>query len=93
MNLPLNISALSIPLPPASPQFIDLYRPGIDAQAGQATAQELTDGLTATAASVSPKFFYNELGSKLFEASSIILKRGSRRQRQSILDFLRSKGR
>lgn len=68
MNLPLNISALSLQLPPASPQFMDLYRPGSDAQAGQATAQELTDGLMATAASVSPKFFYNELGSKLFEA-------------------------
>ena len=68
MNLPLNISALSLPLPPASPQFIDLYRPGSDANAGQATAQELTDGLMAPAAGVSPKFFYNELGSKLFEA-------------------------
>jgi hypothetical protein len=68
LNLPLNISALSLPLPTASPQFIDLYHPGSDAQAGQATAQELADGLTAAAASVSPKFFYNELGSKLFEA-------------------------
>jgi dimethylhistidine N-methyltransferase len=68
LNLPLNISALSLQLPPASPQFMDLYRPGSNAQAGQATAQELADGLMAAAASVSPKFFYNELGSQLFEA-------------------------
>lgn len=31
-------------------------------------AQELTTGLLAPAASISPKFFYNALGSKLFEA-------------------------
>jgi len=68
LNLPLNISALSLQLPPASPQFIDLYRPGNSAGAGQATARELTEGLLAAAATVSPKFFYNELGSKLFEA-------------------------
>lgn len=68
MNLPLNISALSLQLPPASPQFIALYRPDSDAQAVQATTQELTDGLLAAAAHVSPKFFYNELGSRLFEA-------------------------
>lgn len=68
MNLPLNISALSLPLPPASPQFIDLYRPDSGTQAMHATTQELTDGLLAAAANVSPKFFYNALGSKLFEA-------------------------
>lgn len=68
MNLPLNISALSLQLPPASPQFIALYRPDSDAQALHATTQELSEGLLAAAATVSPKFFYNELGSKLFEA-------------------------
>jgi uncharacterized SAM-dependent methyltransferase len=68
LNLPLNISALSLQLPPASPQFIALYRPDSDGQAVHATTQELTDGLLAAAAHVSPKFFYNELGSKLFEA-------------------------
>ena len=67
MNLPLNFSALSIPLPPASPQFINLYD---DSSPGQqpSVAQELSDGILAQAASLSPKFLYNELGSKLFEA-------------------------
>lgn len=70
LNLPLNIPGLSIPLPPASPQFMDLYSrhkaqpPGL----ALSSVQELTDGLRAPAASVSPKFFYNALGSKLFEA-------------------------
>jgi dimethylhistidine N-methyltransferase len=61
--LPLNISVLS----PASPQFINRYT---DAVPGQATGpvQELSEGLMAVAASVSPKYFYNALGSRLFEA-------------------------
>lgn len=63
MNLPLNISALS----PASPQFINRYT---NAQPGQppGTVQELSEGLMAASASVSPKYLYNALGSKLFEA-------------------------
>lgn len=63
MNLPLNIPALS----PASPQFINRYT---DALPGQApgSVQELSEGLMAAAASVSPKYLYNALGSKLFEA-------------------------
>ncbi len=67
MNLALNITALANPAQPLSPQFINLYAPP---QAGLASgiAQELSEGLLAAAASVSPKFFYNELGSKLFEA-------------------------
>ncbi|MES2913374.1 MAG: L-histidine N(alpha)-methyltransferase, partial [Pseudomonadota bacterium] len=67
MNLPINFSALAIPLPPASPQFINLYD---DSSPGQqpGVAQELSDGILAQAASLSPKFLYNELGSKLFEA-------------------------
>jgi len=68
LNLPLNISALSLQLPPASPRFVDLYRPDSDAEAMRATTRELTKGLLAATATVSPKFFYNELGSKLFEA-------------------------
>ncbi|MES2412301.1 MAG: L-histidine N(alpha)-methyltransferase [Pseudomonadota bacterium] len=70
MNLPLNISALSIPLPPASPQFINLYDASSNSDAGQADriARELSDGLLQPAAALSPKFLYNELGSKLFEA-------------------------
>ncbi len=67
LNLPLNIPGLSIPLPPASPQFIALRSSQHQAlQPGP--AQELSDGLRASAASVSPKFFYNELGSRFFEA-------------------------
>ena len=67
MNLPFTLAGLSIPLPPASPQFINLYS---DAPASQApnVQQQLTQGLLAASAHVSPKFFYNALGSKLFEA-------------------------
>jgi dimethylhistidine N-methyltransferase len=36
--------------------------------ASSAIAAELADGLNAAAASISPKFFYDALGSKLFEA-------------------------
>jgi dimethylhistidine N-methyltransferase len=63
LNLPLHTSALL----PASPQFINRYA---DALPGQAPGPvpELSEGLMAVAASVSPKYFYNALGSKLFEA-------------------------
>ncbi|UUZ64308.1 L-histidine N(alpha)-methyltransferase [Polaromonas sp. P1-6] len=67
MKLPLNISGLSLPLPPASPQFIDLYNE-LRPRPGASTAQQLSTGLCAASASVAPKFFYNALGSKLFEA-------------------------
>lgn len=63
LNLPLNIPALS----PASPQFINLYTDAVPGQA-PGPVQELSEGLMAAAASVSPKYFYNALGSKLFEA-------------------------
>ena len=63
MNLSLKRSHLS----PCSPQFINLHA---DSRAGQnsSVAAELTEGLLASTASVSPKFFYDELGSRLFEA-------------------------
>ena len=65
MKLPLDISGLALPLPPRSPQFIDLY----SQQAAPTDAnEELMAGLYATPAIVSPKYFYNALGSKLFEA-------------------------
>lgn len=68
MNLPLNLAGLSVPLPPASsPQFINLYTESQPRQA-LSTARELTEGLIAGRASVAPKFFYDGLGSKLFEA-------------------------
>lgn len=55
--------------PPATtPRFINLCEDQSSGQKTRSTAQELAEGLTAEAASVSPKFFYNALGSKLFEA-------------------------
>ncbi|SFC11976.1 dimethylhistidine N-methyltransferase [Polaromonas sp. OV174] len=65
MKLPLNIPDLS--LAPASPRFIDYQSEGQPGP-GLSMAQELTAGLCAESASVAPKFFYNALGSKLFEA-------------------------
>lgn len=65
MNLPLKLPGLA--LAPNSPQFINRYS---DTPGGvsRSAAQELADGLNAVAASVSPKYFYDALGSKLFEA-------------------------
>ena len=70
MKLPLDISGLVRPQPPHSPQFIDLYnQDGQNARAGPLDGNaELIAGLHATPACVSPKYFYNALGSKLFEA-------------------------
>lgn len=67
LPLPLNTSSRSLAVPPSSPQFINLYSESSPGKT-PSTAQELTEGLAAAAASVSPKFFYNALGSKLFEA-------------------------
>jgi L-histidine Nalpha-methyltransferase len=47
----------------ASPRLIQLYR-----EDTQAIAQELTEGLLAKAAHTSPKYLYDALGSRLFEA-------------------------
>jgi L-histidine Nalpha-methyltransferase len=47
----------------ASPRLIQLYR-----EDTQAIAQELTQGLLAQAAHTSPKYLYDALGSRLFEA-------------------------
>ena len=58
---------LGVPTVPA-PRFINLRgSEGAGRQAGSA-ALELTTGLMVQAASVSPKFFYNTLGSRLFDA-------------------------
>ena len=67
LKLPLNISDLSIALRHSSPHFIDLTSESLNKRPLRAT-QELTESLLASAASISPKFFYNALGSKLFEA-------------------------
>jgi dimethylhistidine N-methyltransferase len=54
--------------PAATPRFVNLCEEQSSARKTRSTAQELAEGLTAEKASVSPKFFYNALGSKLFEA-------------------------
>lgn len=64
MNFPLPHPGLA--LAPASPQVIDRYNASGHGQPG--AARELADGLSAAAASVSPKYFYDALGSQLFEA-------------------------
>jgi L-histidine Nalpha-methyltransferase len=46
-----------------TPQFIQLHR--VD---DQALAAEAAAGLRATVAQASPKFFYDALGSRLFDA-------------------------
>jgi len=65
LNLPLKLPGLA--LAPASPRFINRYS---DTPGGQprSASQELAAGLNEVAASVSPKYFYDALGSKLFEA-------------------------
>ena len=65
MNLPLPHPGAA--LTPASPQFVNRYR---DSSQGHSlsAAQELAAGLGAASATVSPKYFYNALGSQLFEA-------------------------
>lgn len=69
MNLPLHIPGVTLPLPPASPQFVDLSPAAGTAAGGvRPVGEELAAGLLAPAALLSPKFFYDELGSKLFEA-------------------------
>lgn len=55
---------------PLSPRFIDLSAANQDA-AGRVQT-ELTASLLAPAASIAPKYFYNLLGSKLFEAITLL---------------------
>lgn len=58
-------------LPAAAPRFVDLCqdraKPGL-LLGTFAQQEELTEGLTAPSARIAPKFFYNPLGSRLFEA-------------------------
>ena len=67
MKPPLLLSDLPLAASACAPQFIDLDSDASHRQSPSA-AQELSEGLSAEAAHVSPKFFYNALGSKLFEA-------------------------
>lgn len=56
---------------PGSPRFIDNYgqTAGIPAPSG---LEALAAGLGATQASIAPKYFYNALGSRLFEAITVL---------------------
>ena len=54
----------------ASPRFIDLSATSKDL--GGHHQRELTASLMASGASIAPKYFYNVLGSKLFEAITLV---------------------
>ena len=63
------------PTPPRCPAFVD----AVVLQAGSGSVdeathsyRELTRGLLAKQASIAPKYFYNTLGSKLFEAITLL---------------------
>ncbi|MDQ3059792.1 MAG: L-histidine N(alpha)-methyltransferase [Pseudomonadota bacterium] len=62
---PASASASS---PVAIPRFIHSGDGTTPNRATRSAAQELAEGLTASAARIAPKFFYNPLGSRLFEA-------------------------
>ena len=86
LNLPLPFSRPpGLPLAPASPQFINRYSAASGGPAPSA-AQELATGLLAPVASVSPKYFYNPLGSKLFEAITALDEYYPTRTEASIFD-------
>lgn len=57
------------PAPSSVPQFINAVQA---ASAESSIQQELTASLLKPAASLSPKYFYNLLGSKLFEAITLL---------------------
>ena len=69
LKLPHNVVDFSPAAPlAATPRFIDLRSGELSSHQARSTVQELAEGLMAKSASVSPKFFYDTLGSKLFEA-------------------------
>lgn len=55
--------SVTVPTEPRQPRFIQLYEP-----IRAALRDELSAGLTAPAASIAPKYFYDPLGSRLFDA-------------------------
>ncbi|MEO6322005.1 MAG: L-histidine N(alpha)-methyltransferase [Polaromonas sp.] len=69
MKLPDPLVNIALTASPATtPRFINLRNGASSSPADRSIAQELAEGLAAKDASVSPKFFYNTLGSRLFEA-------------------------
>ena len=87
MNFPIHNQALG--LPPASPQFIDSYSASRQGQA-QDAARELAQGLVASSASIAPKYFYDALGSKLFEAITGLDEYYPTRTEAGIFEFAQS---
>lgn len=74
---PVKINDLLFDLPPAAsplptPRFINLRDSESSEPETGSIASELTQGLMAQSAALSPKFFYNNLGSKLFEAITVL---------------------
>lgn len=91
MNLPLKAPGLQ--LPALSPRFVNQYRPAALAEnpaeghwAQTAETAVVTRGLLAQAAAVSPKYFYDALGSKLFEAITCLQEYYPTRTEAGILD-------
>jgi dimethylhistidine N-methyltransferase len=67
VNSPLPSRNATTTALPRSPQFINLYGDAPVAQT-PSDSSEVTAGLREEHATISPKYFYNPLGSKLFEA-------------------------
>jgi dimethylhistidine N-methyltransferase len=62
-------------LPAAAPRFVDLCKGRAKPGSLLGTSperEELSEGLTAPAACIAPKFFYDPLGSRLFEAITVV---------------------
>ena len=70
---------------PLSPQFIEHSAP-LTAGALD-TPAELSQGLLAQSASIAPKYFYNRLGSKLFEAITLLTEYYPTRIEAAIFDL------
>ena len=73
-------SASTLNAPPRQPRFIQLH--GDNRVAG---CEELAAGLAAAAASVAPKFFYDSLGSRLFDAITELPEYSATRTEAAIL--------
>ena len=56
-------NSATVPTAPRQPRFIQLHEP-----ARTEVREELTAGLMAVAATIAPKYFYDPLGSRLFDA-------------------------
>jgi dimethylhistidine N-methyltransferase len=65
---PLTLSDFPLAAPAAAPHFIHWGVDSSDSSNRNDALQELSEGLRAEKASVPPKYFYNALGSQLFEA-------------------------